>query len=111
MKSVREQVGDAERYGVAGSRRVADFNQAGGRFGWDGEGEARGAAHCDLGRNFVDEDGRRTEAVGAEMGAVELDFTKGKSGGGEDVVDVGIKESGSTGFGGSLRHMGVELAA
>jgi hypothetical protein len=45
------------------------------------------------------------------MGAVEFDFAEGKGGGGKDVVDVGIKESGSTGFGGSLRHMGVELAA
>ena len=59
--------------------------------GGDAKGEARGAAHEDVGRMVVDEDRGRAEAVGAEIGAGQLDFAEGQRGGGDDVVDAGIR--------------------
>jgi hypothetical protein len=90
MKAVTELAGDAEGCGVAGSGRVADFDEAGGGFRRDAEGEARGPAHEDMGGVAVDEDGGRSEGERAEMRADELDLTLRQGGGGHDVVDAGI---------------------
>jgi hypothetical protein len=104
MQAVGKLVGDAEGGGVAGSGRAADFDQAGGGFFRDAEGEAGGAGHEDVGGEAIDEDGGGTESEGAEMRAEEFDFAEGQGGGGHDVVNAGLGEDWGSGLGAGAGH-------
>jgi hypothetical protein len=98
MEAFTEQARNAEGCNTAASGRVADFDKAAGGVLRNAEGQARGAAHDDVGGLAVDKDGRRAEAERAEMRADELDFPEGKRGGGTDVVDARIGEDFSGGM-------------
>ena len=82
MQPVSQLAGDAQGHGVADAGGGADFNQAGGGFCRNPEGEARGAAHGNMGRLAIDQHSRRTEGVGAEMPPMQLDFAEGQGRGG-----------------------------
>jgi hypothetical protein len=52
----------------------------------------------------VDEDGGRAEAERAEIGAGQLDFSVGESGGGNDGVDARLGENFRGGLGAGAGH-------
>jgi hypothetical protein len=92
VEAFGELVGDADGGEAAAAGGVADFYKAGGGMLWNAEGEARGAAHEDVGGLAIDEHGGRAEAERPEVDADELDFAVGQGGGGDHVVNAGIGE-------------------
>ena len=87
VQAVVKLAGDAEAGGVGGAGGRADFNEPGGGLGGNAKGQTRGPAMSTWAGWSSTSDGGHAEAVGAQIGAYQLDFAQRQSGGGHDVVD------------------------